>query len=173
MNKIKQKDLYIIIGIIVVAVIIIWGIISLQQGKVPGDNMFNPSPSGQNENQPSESNTSTSGSTSTETSTSAPTPSLSYGEALKMYEGKRFQFSFNSLNNCVMSPTSTVFKKGTSVMMDNRADKQMTVYLDGVAYNIKAYDFKIITLTTSAQLPHTIKVDCGNGKNNGQIILQQ
>jgi len=173
MNKIKQKDLYIIIGIVIVTVIIIWSIISLQQGKVPGDNMFNPAPNEQNENEPAESNTSTSASTSTQTSTSTPTPSLSYGEALKIYEGRRFQFSLNGLNDCVMSPTSTAFKKGTSVMLDNRADKQITVYLDGVAYNIKAYDFKIITLTTSAQLPHTIKVDCGNGKNNGQIILQQ
>ena len=168
MNKIKQKDLYIIIGVVVVTVIIILAII-WGQGKTPGNGIFNPPANEQNGNAPAESNTST----STQTSTSTSSPSLSYGEALKLYEGKRFQFSFNSLNNCVMSPTSTAFKKGTSVMLDNRADKQMTVYLDGVAYNIKAYGFKIITLTTSAQLPHTIKVDCGTGKNNGQIILQQ
>lgn len=170
MNKIKQKDLYIIIGIVIVTAIIIWALVySYQKGPSAG-NILNPYQNEQSNNAPAESNTSASTPTQ---STSGQTSSLSYGEALKMYEGKRFQFSLNSLNNCVMSPTSTVFKKGTKVMMDNRSNKQITIYLDGTPYNIKAYDFKIITLTTSAQLPHTIKVDCDNGKNNGQIILQQ
>ena len=176
MKKIKKKDLYIIIGVIVVVIIIIWAIIFAYKPN-NGGNILNPSQGTQNENAPAGPETSTpessSPSTSTPTSSTSTSASLSYEEALKIYKDKRFQFSYASANNCIMSPSSSVFKKGTKVMMDNRYNKQITIYLDGTAYNIAAYDFKIITLTTSAQLPHTIKVDCDMGKNNGQIILQQ
>jgi hypothetical protein len=172
MKKISKKNLYIIIGVaVVIIVVILIAVFSNRQN--PVNNNVNATPlneqNAQNENAPSESNTSM----PTSTSTSAPTPDLSYGEALKMYENRRFQFSFNDINNCIMTPSSSVFKKGTKVMLDNRVNKQITVYFDGTAYNLKAYGFRIITLTTSAQLPHTIKVDCGTGKNNGQILLQQ
>jgi hypothetical protein len=154
MIKIK-KNLYTIIGVIAVIVIlaiIFWG------KQIPGMSIFN---SLSNKNAPAK------------PSAPAPDTSLSYAEALQIYEGKRFQFSSNGVNNCIMNPSSAVSKMGTKVMLDNRIGKQVAIYLDGTAYNIEAYGFKIVTLTTSAQLPHTIKVDCDTGKNNGQIILGQ
>jgi len=170
MKKISKKDLYIIIGVVAVIIIVILiAVFSNRQG--PVNNNLNATPSNeqnaQNENKPSESNAST----SVPVTTTA--PSLLYGEALKMYGDRRFQFGLNDINNCIMTPSSSVFKEGTKVMLDNRANKQITIYLDGTAYDIKAYGFRIITLTTSASLPHTIKVDCNTGKNNGQILLQQ
>lgn len=94
---------------------------------------------------------------------------ISYNDALKIYANKRIQFD----ENCVASPNFVTFKEGTKIMLDNRASKARPVYLDGQVYNLQAYGFKIITLTTSAALPHTIMVDCGTGKNNGRILLQQ
>jgi len=58
-------------------------------------------------------------------------------------------------------------------MLDNRSSKQRPIYLDGQVHNLKAYDFKIVTLSTTAQLPHTTMIDCGTGKNNARILIQQ
>ena len=99
--------------------------------------------------------------------------SLSYGNAVKIYNNRRIQFSVDSYNYCSVSPSNSVFKKGTDIMLDNRHSKKITVSLDGQMYYMNAYGFKIITITTSAKLPHTIKINCGTGKNNGSIFLEQ
>lgn len=98
-----------------------------------------------------------------------PNTSLSYSNAVRIYNGRRIQFD----SNCIATPSYVVFKKGTTIMLDNRYGKARPVYLDGVKYNIGAYGFKIVTLTTTAKLPHMIKIDCGTGKNNAQIFLEQ
>ncbi len=106
---------------------------------------------------------------SSSTPTTVPTQTLSYSDALKLYVDRRIQFD----ENCLVNPSYVTFKKGTKIMLDNRASKPRQVYLDGQQYSLKAYGFRIITLTTSAKLPHTIAIDCGNGKNNGRILLQR
>lgn len=128
--------------------------------------------SGQTES-PSGSEPTASGTTASPTPTkrpsAKPTTALSYTEAVNQYINRRLQFD----PNCVVIPNYVVFKKGTQIMLDNRSGQARPVFLDGQRYNLEAYGFRIITLTTTASLPHTIKVDCGTGKNNGQIILQQ
>lgn len=109
---------------------------------------------------------STTGSTNTNTNTS---PSISYSQAVQLYTNKTIQFD----ENCVVSPSYASFKQGEKIMLDNRASKQRSIHLDGKEYIFSAYDFKIITLSTPDTLPHTIMIDCGSGKNNGRILLQQ
>lgn len=94
---------------------------------------------------------------------------LSYAEALKIYVNKRIQFD----ENCLVIPNYLTFKRGTKIMLDNRASVSRPVYLDRQVYNISAYGFKIVTLNTTFQLPHEIMIDCGSGRNNGRILLQQ
>jgi len=94
---------------------------------------------------------------------------LTYTAAVNLYKDRRIQVS----STCQISPANSVFKVGAVVMLDNRSSTQKVVKLDGTAYALGAYDFKIITLTTSSALPHTISIDCGTGSNNGQIILQK
>jgi|SRR3989344_2848426 len=119
------------------------------------------------------SNTSTTTSSNSNSGESAEsssvTQTLSYSDAVKIYANKTLQFD----SNCLVNPSYLTLKEGTSIMLDNRANLQRAVYLDSVQYNIAPYGFKIATLTTNAPLPHTIQVDCGNGKNNGRILLQQ
>jgi len=93
---------------------------------------------------------------------------LSYTSAVNLYKDKRIQFDAN----CVASPSPASFNKGTKIMLDNRSNKQRRIALDGAVYNLAPYDYKIVTLTTTSSLPHTIMIDCGTGQNNGQIILQ-
>jgi len=107
--------------------------------------------------------------------TQSATQLLSYQDALKIYGGAnlRVQLSLNNYNVCIVNPANPVFKKGVKVMFDNRINAKTMLYLDGVAYSIPAYGYKIITLTTTKPLPHTMRVDCNKGKNNAQIILQK
>ena len=93
---------------------------------------------------------------------------LAYGDAVKLYGNKRIQFD----PNCNVVPNKSVFNEGTKIMLDNRSDKSRSVYLDRVKYILGAYSFKTVVLTTTQKLPRTILIDCGTGRNNGQIILQ-
>ncbi len=94
---------------------------------------------------------------------------LSYTLAVKQYTDRRIQFD----DTCVAYPNYVTFKKGTTIMLDNRSSKTRVISLDGVAYSIKGYDYQLVTLTTTAALPHEIMIDCGNGQNNARIYLQQ
>ncbi len=169
MAKIKNRDLYIIIVVAVLIVVVLVGI-SLKQ-KNPTDNQ-NTQQQSQQENKPTETEK-TEQTPVTTTKTTTPTVNLSYQEALTIYAGKVFQFSFDYTNNCVIAPTASVAKAGTGVMLDNRSDKEITVYVDGMPFSLAAYTFKIVTLTASRQLPYTVNISCKNGRNNAQIILQQ
>ena len=99
----------------------------------------------------------------------APTPeqSVTYDQAINTYGSKRIQFD----PNCGVIPSYSNYLNSTKVMFDNRYEKGRWFYLDGKGYYLEAYGFKIVVLYSKA-LPHTVKIDCGTGKNNGQILLQ-
>lgn len=92
-----------------------------------------------------------------------------YDEALKIYANRRIQFD----QNCVASPNTATFKKGTIIMLDNRSSLSRTIALGNLKYTVKAYDFALVTLTTTYPLPHIILVDCGTKQNTATINLQQ
>lgn len=94
-------------------------------------------------------------------------PGLTYGEAVKIYTNRRIQFD----PDCVVIPNRIVLKNNTMVMFDNRFKDGRDFFLDGRRSYIRGYDFRILNLS-SPKLPHTIVVDCGTGKNNGEIILE-
>ncbi|MCR4275644.1 MAG: hypothetical protein NUV83_02745 [Candidatus Wolfebacteria bacterium] len=99
----------------------------------------------------------------------APTPeqSVTYDQAINTYGSKRIQFD----PSCGVIPSYSNYLNNTKVMFDNRYEKGRWFYLDGKGYYLESYGFKIVTLY-SKTLPHTVKIDCGAGKNNGQILLQ-
>ncbi|MEK7124519.1 MAG: hypothetical protein AAB877_02445 [Patescibacteria group bacterium] len=159
-NKKFAKN-YIIIAAVALVLFSVTYFIA-QKPKAPPERFQQPSQSQTSQKTPSEQTGNTQ-----KTPTVAQT--ISYNEALIAYANKRIQFD----ENCAVSPGSPSFKTGTKIMLDNRASKARQVYFDEKAYNLQAYGFKIITLSTAFPLPHTIKIDCGNGKNNGSIILQR
>jgi hypothetical protein len=160
----SKKIRYIIIGVVVIAVLGVCIYLSMQN---QGGKTGNSQPGAQNSNTQ---NAQTAVGTQTPAATST---TQSYASAIKTYAGRRIQFSFNSSNYCTMVPSINIsFKNGTNIMLDNRSNKATTIYLDGQAYSLKAFGFKIVYLVTSAKLPHTVRVDCGSGKNNDSIILK-
>ena len=153
----KYAKLYVILAVVVLALIFViyWGPKrTLAPSQEPGQN-------GETQEKTEQKPTTSAKPSITQT--------ISYNEALQIYIDKRIQFD----ENCLVNPSYTTFKKGTKIMLDNRASKARPVYLDGQVYNLSVYGFKIVTLTTASPLPHTIMIDCGNGKNNGRILLQQ
>jgi hypothetical protein len=153
-NLQKSKQFAVLggIAVIVVLIVILATMLSSQNPANPFDQFIKPKPQ------------------ANKASNVTPTvqQTLSYDQAINMYANKRIQFD----PNCTMIPSSVNFLKGVEVMLDNRFGSARTISLDGVKYNLSPYGFKIVTLTTNLGLPHTIKVDCGTGKNNGQITLQ-
>ena len=97
---------------------------------------------------------------------------LSYADALNIYGDRRIQFSLTQYGSCVLTPSSMVLNNGTDIMFDNRIDKSITFSLDGNEYSVKALGFRILTMKTTYSLPHSVTIDCYNGRNNGTITLQ-
>lgn len=95
-------------------------------------------------------------------------PALTYGEMVNKYAGYRIQFT----ENCQVVPNNVTYKNGTEVMFDNRASKKLAIALADEIYYFEPYSYKILPLYAK-KLPFTIRIDCGTGKNNGTILLQQ
>lgn len=92
---------------------------------------------------------------------------ISYTNALAKYTNARIQL--NTI--CQASPNNMTFKNGTNIMIDNRAPVDRVVKV-GSIFNIKAYSFKIIKLS-SATLPVTWLVDCDKSQNVATILIQK
>ena len=96
-----------------------------------------------------------------------PTSTKSYTELVKEYEGKRIQFD----DRCQVVPQSPTYKNGTSVLLDNRSASARSVMVGGTKYDLVAYGYRIVTLS-SPSLPKELAVSCGSSGNVGKILLQ-
>ncbi|MDO8560158.1 MAG: hypothetical protein Q7S23_03975 [bacterium] len=90
-----------------------------------------------------------------------------YDEALEQYGDWRIQLN----DDCQARPPRMTVKSGTSVMLDNRSDDPQTVITNGTSYQIAPYYYRIITVRSGAS-PHTVYLDCGQGKNVALITAQ-
>lgn len=97
----------------------------------------------------------------------APVSTKSYTELVKEYEGRRIQFD----ERCQVIPQSPTYKNGTSVMLDNRSAGARSVMVGGTKYDLSAYGYRVITLSSSS-LPKELAVSCGSSGNVGKILLQ-
>lgn len=93
---------------------------------------------------------------------------ISYEEALRLYSKSRIQFGVT----CQASPNSITVLNGTNVMFDNRSGDARWIALNGQAYYLEGYGFKILPMK-SQTLPQTVVLDCGAAKNVGKILIQQ
>lgn len=103
----------------------------------------------------------------TTTPSTPPRQRLTYQQAVERYD-YRVQFT----ETCIASPAQLTVKNGTSVMLDTRGTGRHTLAVDGRTYAFNGAGFAIVTLS-SRTLPHTVRIDCGSGKNNANIVLQK
>ena len=96
-----------------------------------------------------------------------PAKSISYAQVLVKFKDSRIQLD----QNCQAYPNVMTFKNNTEIMIDNRSPLARVVKI-GSVYNVKAYGFKIIKLS-SLTLPTTWFVDCGTSQNVATILIQK
>ena len=106
--------------------------------------------------------------TQTAESSSSATVDKTYGQLVNQYVGNRIQFA----DTCQASPNNMVFKNGTTIMLDNRANVARTIKFNSTAYYLGAYGYKLVTLSYSG-LPKTILVDCGSSQNVATITVEK
>lgn len=166
MNLDKKTKTYLLAAAGVVVVLGLWYWFSpatpLQNAGVSPENTSEEAANQQNQN-------TTQNNSNSNVSGSVATPKPSYSDAVNLYKDRRIQFN----ENCVALPTYATFKKGTTIMLDNRSGAAKSVMLDSTRYSIAPYDFALVTVTTSSPLPHTMLIDCNNGQNNARILIQQ
>jgi len=104
------------------------------------------------------------------TTPSAPSGSVAYQQAVVAYKDHRIQFDAA----CSATPSNMVLKSGTKVMLDNRANVATKIVIDGVTYNIGAYDYKIVTLPTITSTSNkSLLLNCGAKVHVATITLQK
>ena len=99
--------------------------------------------------------------------TPAPTPTKIYSDVVKEYEGRRIQFD----ERCQVVPQSPTYKNGTSIMLDNRSASARTVMVGAAKYDLVAYGYRVVTLS-SPSLPKELSLVCGSSGNVGKVLLQ-
>jgi hypothetical protein len=158
-NK-KSKNLYYgIVALIVVALIIFW---SMKKEVVPVGNLD------QNADLSINQDATTSESKSVaKTNTSGLAGSISYEDALMKYANQRIQFD----TACQAHPNTFNYKKNSSIMLDNRSPEDRTIKI-GTNYTVKAYGFRIVTLSNLYLESKVVLVNCDSSKNVATIIVQ-
>ena len=95
------------------------------------------------------------------------TPVMSYSQLVQQYGNDRIQFD----QNCQAQPKSIVLKNGTKVMLDNRSSQTRSVTVNGTKYQLGAYGYQLITLS-SPSIPQTLSLGCDNLVNVGTVQLE-
>src|SRR3989344_1275473 len=156
----ENKNLWISIAVVIVVVagLILWA------KSTPADITVGDNTTGDTALEPADSVEDTSSGSVNSASKAA---TISYANALKKYADARIQLD----QECRASLTNTTFKNGSEIMIDNRSSLDRTVRV-GSTYNIKAWGFKIVKLSSSA-LPATWLVDCDKSQNVATILTQK
>lgn len=103
----------------------------------------------------------------TRTPTPVATSDLSYSQLVTQYGSNRIQFNAS----CQASPSSVVFKNGTSILLDNRSNQTQVISLNGASYTLVPFGYRVVTLS-STSLPKAIGVTCNEQVNTSTINLQ-
>ncbi|OGG62867.1 hypothetical protein A3C21_02355 [Candidatus Kaiserbacteria bacterium RIFCSPHIGHO2_02_FULL_59_21] len=93
---------------------------------------------------------------------------LSYQQALAKYADHRIQFDAT----CQANPSTITYKDNTGLMLDNRSPVARTIKLLN-AHTVKAWGFKIVTLPDTYRASKTILVDCDGSQNVATILVQE
>jgi hypothetical protein len=162
MENNNSKIVWILLGLVVVAIIIALAVKGNKKEETPVPEAS--ATAGENLPQEEE-ETQTTGSTAT---TGSVAGSLSYTQAVEKYKDRRIQFD----ENCQAYPNTVTYKDNTGIMLDNRSSKARTIKL-GTNYSIKAYGWRVITLPDTYRTAKTFLVDCDASQNVATILVQE
>ena len=87
-------------------------------------------------------------------------------ESLKTeYQGRTVEFG----ESCVATPSSSTFKAGTAIFLDNRSGVARKIEIGNVVLSLTAYGYTNVVMSQVG----TYQVSCDSMKNSGSIIIQQ
>lgn len=95
-------------------------------------------------------------------------PRLSYTEAVRVYGGRRIQFS----EICAATPMVSTYKTGTTLMLDNRSNKVRTFKVRDTVYTVPAYDYALAKVE-STTTPEKVLIDCDASQNVATVLVQK
>ncbi len=164
MDNNKNKNLWIGLGVVAIVIIAIlaWSF-NKHDDATEGDNGNTPVVTDTNTPEVTPAEDTSAGSVNAGSGAAT----LSYANALIKYKNARLQID----PVCQASPDKMTFKNGASLMVDNRSSKDRVVKV-GSVYNIKAWGFKIVKLSSST-LPTTWLVDCDSSQNVATVTIQK
>ena len=154
MDKKNNKNIWIVVGIIVLVLIIVYAMRASAPMTVPtGESaVTTTTPVDETED------------VSTGSVDTSAAVTLSYQQALIKYAKARIQLD----DQCQAIPNVVTYKNGTNIMLDNRAAATRNIHL-GSYFTIKGYGFKIVNLSSST-LPAKLLLDCGTSQANDQNV---
>ena len=156
-----NKALWIVLGVIVVAAIVLAIIFG-------GKGTMSPSGTTGDTTQEPDSTQDVGDTAAGGTTSGAGAATLSYQQALTQYATRRIQLDAQ----CQAHPNIVTYKDNTGIMIDNRSAVARTVKI-GTTYTIKPWGFRIITLPNTDRSISTYFVDCDSRQNVASIEVQE
>jgi hypothetical protein len=100
---------------------------------------------------------------------SSPAMTISYADALVKYKDRRIQFN----TVCQAFPNTVTYNEDMGVMIDNRSPSVRGIMIDKL-YTIKPYGFIIVKLpNVTLNGKKTYGVDCDKQLNTATILVQE
>jgi hypothetical protein len=95
-------------------------------------------------------------------------PELSYSEEFARYrDGRLVQFDMN----CGVLRSRMAIANGSSMMLDNRSNKEQLITIGDQKFTLTPFDFEIFTIKAS-EIPTTYLIDCNERQNVATLLVE-
>jgi hypothetical protein len=160
----KNQTLWIVLGLVVVALIVVFAVTMGNKDKVPAENN-----TGENQTETTAGPASTLDTTDAAATTGGTAVTIAYEDALIKYADRRLQFN----DMCQATPNTVTYKDNSGIMLDNRSATTRSIKIGANTYAVKGYGFRIVTLPDTYRESSKYFVDCGVSQNVATILVQE
>lgn len=161
----KNNTLWIILGIVVVALVVVLIVRSTGKNKMDGTATTGDQAAMTTTGTPE----GTLDTTDAPATTGGTAVTIAYQDALVKYADRRIQFN----DMCQATPNTVTYKDNSGIMLDNRSATARSIKIGANTYAIKGYGFKIVTLPDTYRESSKYLVDCGTAQNVATILVQE
>ncbi len=160
----KNQTAWIVLGLVVVALIVVFAITMGNKDKAPAGNN-----TGENQTETTAGPQSTLDTTDAPATTGGTAVTIAYEDALVKYADRRLQFN----DMCQATPNKVTYKDNSGIMLDNRSSTTRSIKIGANTYSVKGYGFRIVTLPDTYRNATQYLVDCGTAQNVATILVQE
>lgn len=99
------------------------------------------------------------------TTSSVRSDTRTYSELILAYKDRTLQFN----TMCQVHMSKQVYKVGSEVLLDNRSGVPAAIKIGPSIYNISAYSYKVVTLSSIGEF----MIDCNDRENVATVTVQK